>query len=117
MNRTSEFQNKIIRFLLIIGYIYFILTKTILGRTVQSEAIFRGIFWELQNGMWTNIRLNILLFIPLGFLIGGWKGVVIGFALSCGIEMLQYVCRTGFCEIDDILITQLVLVLEQEFKQ
>lgn len=84
-------------------YIYFILTHTVIGRSVQSEAIFQGLFWELQNGMWKDIRLNILLFVPLGFLIGGWKGILIGFSLSVVIEATQYFGRIGYCELDDIL--------------
>lgn len=51
---------------LVVLYIYFILKQTVIGRTVHSEAIFQGLFWEIQNGMWTDIRLNILLFVPLG---------------------------------------------------
>lgn len=53
--------------------------------------------------MWSDIGLNILLLIPLGFFIGGWKGIAAGFILSCGIEMTQYIFRLGYCELDDIL--------------
>ena len=37
------------------------------------------------------------------FLIGGWKGLLIGFCLSSGIEVTQYVCNLGYCELDDVL--------------
>ena len=94
---------KYIKWSLVVFYIYFILMQTIVGRAVHSEPIFQKLFWEAQNGMWTDIKLNILLFLPLGFLIGGWKGVLIGFFLSCGIEVTQYVCRLGYCEVDDVL--------------
>lgn len=93
---------KYVKWVLVVGYIYFILTETLIGRPVQPEPIFRGLFWEIQNGMWSDILLNILLFIPLGLLIGGWKGVLIGFLLSCGIELIQYFGRLGYCELDDI---------------
>ena len=88
---------------LIVLYVYFILTKTVIGRPVQSEPIFRGLFWEIQNGMWSDIRLNILLFVPLGFLLGGWKVVLFGFLFSSGIEIIQYTGRLGYCELDDVL--------------
>lgn len=88
---------------LIVLYVYFILTKTVIGRSVHPEPIFKGLFWELQKGLWSDIRLNILLFIPLGFLIGGWKGVLFGFLFSSGIEIIQYTGRLGYCEVDDIL--------------
>ena len=94
---------KFVKWALIAGYIYFILTKTVLFRAPYPEPIFQPLFWELQNGMWSDIRLNILLFIPLGLLIGGWRGLLIGFCLSCGIEIVQYFGRLGYCELDDIL--------------
>lgn len=53
--------------------------------------------------MWGDIIKNIALFVPLGFIIGGRKGVFIGFILSCGIEATQYFTRLGYCELDDVL--------------
>ena len=94
---------KYVKWVLIAGYVYFILTKTIIGRPAQTAPIFRGLFWEVQNGYWSDIWLNIVLFVPLGFLIGGWNGVVVGFVFSCGIESAQYIFRLGYCEVDDVL--------------
>lgn len=94
---------KFVKLILALAYTYFILTQTIIGRSTLTEPIFQGLFWEVQNGMWPDIRLNILLFVPLGFLIGGCKGILCGFLLSCGIELTQYCCRLGYCELDDIL--------------
>ena len=94
---------KFVKWALVALYIYFILTQTIIGRSIQAEPIFRGLFWEAQNGMWSDIWLNILLFFPLGFLIGGWKGLIFGFILSCGIELTQYFGHLGYCELDDVL--------------
>lgn len=84
-------------------YILFILCFTIIGRTSLPEPIFKGLFWEVQSGMWSDIILNILLFVPLGMIIGGWKGLIIGFLLSGSLEVTQYFFRIGFCELDDIL--------------
>ena len=94
---------KYIKMSLIIIYIYFLLTQTILGRTTKPEPVFQGLFWEVQNGMWKDIWLNILLFIPIGLLFGGWKGLIWGFVLSCSIEAVQYFGRLGYCEIDDVV--------------
>ncbi len=91
------------RWALVAAYIYFILAQTIIGRPVQNEQIFQGLFWEVQQGYWSDIMLNILLFVPLGFLIGGWKGLLVGFLLSCGIETAQYIFYLGYCELDDVL--------------
>lgn len=84
-------------------YILFILAVTIFGRTSHPEPIFRGLFWELQSGMWLDIGLNILLFIPLGLIIGGWKGLIISLVLSGAIEIIQYFNQIGYCELDDLL--------------
>jgi len=94
---------KYVKWVLVVSYIYFILTKTLIGRPVQPEPIFKGLFWELHQGYWNDIKLNIMLFTPLGLLIGGWKGILIGFLLSCGIELFQYFGRLGYCELDDVL--------------
>ena len=103
---------KRVRSALVILYVLFILAKTLLFltvcpklllRPVYPEPVFKGFFWEVQRGSWGDICLNILLFIPLGFLIGGKKGFIVGFLLSCAIEIIQYFGRIGYCEIDDLL--------------
>lgn len=53
--------------------------------------------------MCKDIKLNILLFIPFGFVVGGRKGIVFGLILSCCIELTQYVFCLGYCEMDDVL--------------
>ena len=54
--------------------------------------------------------LNVLLFVPVGFLAGcglqrmTWKKVLIlGGGLSVFIELLQFVFKKGFCETDDVI--------------
>lgn len=94
---------KIARFVLGILYALVILRVTLIGRSVHSEHLFYGLFWELRGRMWKDIALNIILFIPLGFIIGGWRGIAVGFFLSCGIESVQYFTRLGYCELDDVL--------------
>ncbi len=76
---------------------------TLIGRTTYPDHIFYGLFWELRNHMWGDIIKNIALFIPFGFIIGGKKGVVAGFLLSCGIEITQYFTRLEYCELDDVM--------------
>ncbi len=99
----SDKRLKPVRWVLISLYILFIFTRTVLGRSQIPEQIFKGLFWEIEVGYWSDIILNIVLFMPLGFLIGGCKGLIIGFGLSCGIELLQFVGKLGFCEVDDVL--------------
>ncbi len=99
MNARGEVSKNIVLFL----YIMFILSVTLAGRAKLDRRIFEPLFWELKNRMWSDILLNIVLFVPLGFFIGCWKGIFIGTFLSCGIEAAQYYFCLGYCELDDVL--------------
>ena len=94
---------RFVKYVFTVMYSLVILRMTLIGRTVQPEHIFYGLFWELKNHMWGDIFKNIALFVPLGFIIGGRKGVITGFLFSCGIELVQYFTRLGYCELDDVL--------------
>lgn len=91
------------RKVLIALYILIILWITLFSREPMTTRIFRGLFWEIEMGYWNNIMQNILLFIPLGFLIGGKRGIIAGVLLSIGIELTQYIAVLGYCELDDAL--------------
>ena len=54
-------------------------------------------------GYWNNILQNIALFIPLGVIVGGKRGIVAGVILSMGIEAIQYTAALGYCELDDVM--------------
>lgn len=91
------------RKVLVALYVLIILWITLFSRRPMESRIFRGLFWEIEMGYWNNIIQNILLFIPLGFLIGGKRGIIAGVLLSIGIELTQYIFRLGYCELDDVL--------------
>ena len=101
--RSKAHIIKYIRVVVVLFYICFIFRMTLWNRSTYPVHIFYGLFWELKNQMWGDIFKNIALFVPLGFIIGGRKGVIVGFLLSCGIETVQYFARLGYCEIDDVL--------------
>ena len=92
---------------LIALYIFFILWVTFFSREREPTRVFTGLFWEIEMGYWIDIRLNILLFLPLGFLLGtvtdNWRIVLFGFILSVFIEFLQYIFAMGWCQADDVL--------------
>ena len=91
------------RKVLVTLYILIILWITLFSRKPMTARIFRGLFWEIEMGYWNNIIQNILLFVPLGFLIGGKRGIIAGLLLSIGIELTQYIAVLGYCELDDVL--------------
>lgn len=101
--RSKAHIIKYIRAVVVLFYICFIFRMTLWNRSTYPVHIFYGLFWELKNQMWGDIFKNIALFVPFGFIIGGRKGVIVGFLLSCGIETTQYFTRLGYCEIDDVL--------------
>ena len=64
--------------------------------------------------LYRDTYLNILVFVPLGFLLPQvwrrarwWKVLLIGFGVSLLIEALQLVTRLGWFDIDDILANTL----------
>jgi hypothetical protein len=80
---------------------------------VQLEP-FRS-YWDFGENSYflecfaTNV-LNVVLFVPIGFLMGcgfqhvGWNKVANwGCLLSIVIEVSQYVLRKGYCEVDDVI--------------
>ena len=57
-----------------------------------------------------DLLLNIILFIPLGFLLpyiwpklNFWKTALIALVFSAAIEGMQYFAQLGCCDIDDVI--------------
>jgi len=94
---------------ILIPYIFFILGETLLFRTASPEAKYHlDMFWSYRewNLYWPEIITNIILFIPLGLLLGktcGWKGIVVAAGMSVLIEITQLITHLGLFEIDDII--------------
>jgi len=66
-----------------------------------------------------NLAGNVLIFVPWGILVPlkykweRWlclRTFVSGVLLSVGIELLQYVLRVGFCDVDDLMLNTLGVV-------
>ena len=91
----------------VVLYILIILWVTLFSREREPTRVFTGLFWEIEMGYWIDIRLNILLFLPLGVLLGtvtdNWRIVLFGFILSVFVEFLQYIFAMGWCQADDVL--------------
>lgn len=73
------------------------------SRSPGEIRIVKPLFWEIEVKYWRDIMFNILLFLPLGFLLGTWKGAIFGVILSLSVELTQYVFVLGYCEADDLV--------------
>lgn len=97
--------------LLLCEYIFILLGTTVLFRETRTEIQFEiSPFWSysIPDLLIENV-MNILAFIPVGFLLGlanknlKWGVMIVGICLSVTIEVLQLVLKKGLCEIDDVI--------------
>jgi glycopeptide antibiotics resistance protein len=96
------------------GYLFYIFGVTILFRDKTAEVHYSLCpLWSysvLYNKLLAQNILNVLMFIPIGFLVSlsvrtktTLKIIGIGCALSLTIEILQLVTKRGVCNIDDVI--------------
>jgi glycopeptide antibiotics resistance protein len=71
-------------------------------------------FWPYWTEYISNLAGNIVLFIPMGFLLKALNNtrstryvVLLGALTSISIELLQLICKIGVCDIDDVLLNTL----------
>ncbi len=103
--------------LLTVEYIFFVLCSTVLFRPCnENDGYSIKPFWSylaIQNGrtdlMQANI-MNMVIFIPIGVLFGclskglkWWMVTLIGVGISLSIEILQFLLKRGFAEVDDVI--------------
>ena len=99
---------------MLIGYLFLTICATIIYREVSET--YRCSFYpflnytELYDEMLAQIILNVVMFIPIGFLLGiavrntnTLKVLGIGCMLSLTIEIIQLVSRRGVFNIDDVI--------------
>jgi len=100
---------------LLIPYIFMIIVATIIVRSPSAErdvvlTPFISFKEALTNDFWDfEIKANILMFIPFGFLLSmvinrlNSIPLLVGFIFSVTIEFVQYFTHRGVFEIDDII--------------
>jgi glycopeptide antibiotics resistance protein len=103
--------------LLLVEYIFLLYCFTVLFRGVNTGQ--RGCltpFWSyasiakgIDMFLLPQIMMNVVVFIPVGFLGGCtfrshafMKVFCLGFAVSLSIEAMQYIFQRGFSEFDDV---------------
>ena len=112
----SSFTSKTMHYVFLAISVAIIIYLTLLFRGNAGVGINLHPFWSyrqiISDGeIRAEIIKNIWLFIPLGVIlykIKPQKGVLlIPFAFSLIIEMIQYAAGIGFCELDDVISNSL----------
>lgn len=103
---------------LLAEYYFLVLCSTVFYRNVAEQARLELMpFWNYELiASWKDPRdfwevvLNIVLFIPIGFLFKGlsqriswWHVLIVGMMLSTVIEVSQYYLHRGLCETNDVI--------------
>lgn len=100
---------------LLIPYIFMVIVATLIVRKPLDEPSiiltpFVSFKEALTNDFWEfEIRGNILLFVPIGFLLSMVMNrtkvlpIILGTSLSICIEIVQLLTRCGTCEVDDLI--------------
>lgn len=109
-------------FCMLIGYFFLVLCATVFFReeTYEKRYMLRP-FWSytvLDNRLLAQLIMNVMMFIPIGFFVGGmlkkknfWNVLGIGFGLSFFIELTQLISTRGVFSVDDIIHNVLGCVL------
>ena len=71
---------------------------------------FSAEYADLQNSLYVENMMNVLMFIPFGLLIGcsyrgiSWKKmIIVALCFSISIELLQFIFKRGLAELDDVM--------------
>ncbi len=98
-------------------FLVILFSSTVFFRPIQVERVYNFTpFWSYyaigpsRPDLIYEIIFNVILFFPLGFAFAfaisspkWWQPLVIGLLLSFSIESLQFIFKSGFSEIDDII--------------
>lgn len=102
---------------ILLCYLVVVIGATLARRTGSYQvnihlhpfSAYREAWNRFSATLWRNIILNILMFVPIGFILPifskklkkAWRTSLAGFILTLGIEVIQYVTGLGIVEIDD----------------
>ena len=105
--------------ILLVAWVALVIASTVAFRKSGAEREYNLMpFWSYWDygehsyfmEMFGENILNVLLFMPIGFLAGcrlrGMtfkKVLLLGGGLSVFIELLQFIFKKGFCETDDVI--------------
>ncbi len=113
----------IIYWCILLPYLLFILSSTVFSRSVLTAEFWRDLFsfdistaWTVGPGIYGKIDtvselvMNILMFIPIGYLLSRifdnrkWLALYLCLMITFSIELLQLVTKRGFFEVADLIL-------------
>ena len=103
--------------LFLLLYVIVLFCSTVFFRATKTTRHYPFDFlWHYKaigQGMmlyFPEIIMNIVVFIPIGFVIGlifrktsGWQTILAGMSISVGVELFQWFFRKGFADVDDVI--------------
>lgn len=120
--RMRDAVSKTVGIFLLILYMYIVISITILSRSESGTwgASFE-VFRTFRNTFYARKQIyeNIIMFVPYAMLLYGlaerfrslWRMLLIGAGSSLLIEVTQWLTRTGYFEVDDILTNTIGMLL------
>lgn len=109
-----------IAMILLIEYVLLLYLITVVFRVPKAVSGYKLTpFWSFdlinEGGdlVYLPILLNIIVFVPIGFLYGltikkpAIIVILVGIIISVSIEILQFLLNKGFAEVDDIILNTL----------
>ena len=103
--------------LFLLLYVIVLYCSTVFFRATSTTIHYPfDFFWHYKDFahgrlLWLpEVIMNIAVFIPVGLALGlafrkakGWQAVMAGMGVSVGIELLQWLFRKGFADVDDVM--------------
>lgn len=97
-------------FLVYCHTVFFRISDVGSGINLRPFWSYRADSSDLQSSLYVHNILNVLMFVPVGLLLGfafneiGWKRLLlVALCLSVSIEVLQFILHNGFSELDDVM--------------
>ena len=92
---------------LLVEYVALLMYFTVFIRPEKGE---RELIAEGTRVLIEEHIMNVAVFIPIGILLAivlkgmrWWKVLLAGMGVSLIVEVMQYIMRRGYCEIDDVI--------------
>lgn len=102
---------------LLIDFLFIVYCSTVVYRNPDDDQGFNLCpLWSYKaylNGQLDLLAeniMNVMAFVPIGLLLGLsykriklWQVLLVGIAISASMEILQFIMKCGFSEVDDVL--------------